>query len=170
MQGDKVVSESAATLKDLDEILASSESFDDSELQNRALSLVQQLQATGDLPSFGAARRIPKRSYTLEDMRLNKIDASKLLSPTEETLSKVEAQLQTAYTGLVAFTAFYGGFDIGRAGVLVFLTLFLLTADQIGFNGGIRALVTDSAGRVLAPQYRCALMKNTNMLLPFSWA
>jgi hypothetical protein len=108
------------------------------------------------MPSFGAARRIPKRPYTIEDMRLNKVDAKKLLSPNEETLSKVEAQLQIAYAGLVGFTAFYDGFDLGRVGVLVFGTLFLLSADQIGLGGGLRALAIDSAGSILAPQYRHA--------------
>jgi hypothetical protein len=160
MQGENVssVSSPAPTLKDLDKILASTEgAFDDNELQSRALSVVHDMQSAGALPSFGAARRIPKRAYTLSDMRLNKIDASKLLSPTEETLSKVEAQLQAAFAGLVVFAAFYDGFDLGRAGVLVFCTLFLLSADQIGFNGGLRALVTDTAGRVLAPHYRCAV-------------
>lgn len=154
LQSEQVSSASSATLKDLDKILSSSESLEDSELQNQALSLVEQLRAGGILPAFGAARRIPKRTYTLEDMRLNKVDTTKLLSPTEETLSKVEAQLQAAFAGLVVFTAFYGGFDIGRAGTLVLFTLFLLLADQVGFNGGLRALVTDSAGRILAPQYR----------------
>jgi hypothetical protein len=156
MQSEKVSPTSSATLKDLDKILASSESIGEKELQNRALSLTHDLQAAGVMPSFGAARRIPKRAYTLEDMRVNKVDASKLLSPSEETLTKVEAQLQIAYAGLVVVTAFYDGFDIGRAGVLVFMTLFLLSADQIGLNGGLRALAVDSAGSILAPNYRHA--------------
>jgi hypothetical protein len=166
MQSEKVSPTSSATLRDLDKILASSESIGENELQNRALALTQDLQAAGVMPSFGAARRIPKRAYTLEDMRVNKVDASKLLSPSEETLTKVEAQLQIAYAGLVAVTAFYDGFDIGRSGVLVFLTLFLLSADQIGLNGGLRALAVDSAGSILAPNYRHASPQLVTLVPP----
>ena len=39
---------------------------------------------------------MPKRIYTLEELRLNKIEAEKLLSPADETLNTVRTVLQVS--------------------------------------------------------------------------
>ncbi len=38
--------------------------------------------------------QVPKRIYTLEELRLNKIEAEKFLSPADETLNTVRTILQ----------------------------------------------------------------------------
>ena len=38
--------------------------------------------------------QVPKRQYTLEELRLNSIEAERLLSPTDNTLSTVRTALQ----------------------------------------------------------------------------
>ena len=41
-----------------------------------------------------ACQQVPKRIYTLEELRLNKIEAEKFLSPADETLNTVRTVLQ----------------------------------------------------------------------------
>ena len=41
-----------------------------------------------------ARKQVPKRAYSLEEMRLNNIEAERLLSPTDNTLSSVRTRLQ----------------------------------------------------------------------------
>ncbi len=73
---------------------------------------------------------MPKRSYTLEELRLNKIQAEQLLSPTDETLSGVRTGLQAA--GLAGLTALaYGAhLQIEQLLSVVLGILFVFTADQ----------------------------------------
>ncbi len=39
-------------------------------------------------------RQVPKRIYTLEEMRLNKVEPTSLLSPTDDTLNGVRTIVQ----------------------------------------------------------------------------
>lgn len=41
----------------------------------------------GTLRGYGAARLVPRRDYALAELKLNSIEAEKLLSPTESTIS-----------------------------------------------------------------------------------
>ena len=41
--------------------------------------------------------QVPKRQYTLEELRLNSIEAERLLSPTDNTLSTVRTTLQARF-------------------------------------------------------------------------
>ena len=59
-----------------------------------ALQLVAGLKQQGVLRAFDSARQVPKRAYSLEDLRLNKIEPAKFLSPTDTTLSTVRTALQ----------------------------------------------------------------------------
>ena len=52
---------------------------------------------------------MPKRQYTLEELRLNSIEAERLLSPTDNTLSTVRTALQAC---LMSFCDFSGGLPI----------------------------------------------------------
>lgn len=53
---------------------------------------------------------MPKRIYTIEELRLNKLEPEKLLSPTDVSLNTVRNIAQgTAATGLVALAYFAGG-------------------------------------------------------------
>uniref|UniRef100_A0A2N9FD39 Peptidase M41 domain-containing protein n=1 Tax=Fagus sylvatica TaxID=28930 RepID=A0A2N9FD39_FAGSY len=62
-----------------------------------ALSLVKQWQGKpGGLRCFGAARQVPQRLYTLDELKLNGIQTSSLLSPVDATLGSIERNLQLA--------------------------------------------------------------------------
>ena len=45
------------------------------------------MQSAGTLRGYGAARLVPRRDYALAELKLNGIEAEKLLSPTESTIS-----------------------------------------------------------------------------------
>ena len=59
-----------------------------------AVRLAAGLKQGGVLRAFDGGRQVPKRSYTLEDLRLNKIEPQRLLSPTDNTLTGVRTALQ----------------------------------------------------------------------------
>ncbi|KAG7552125.1 Peptidase M41-like [Arabidopsis thaliana x Arabidopsis arenosa] len=122
--------------------------------ERAALSLVKDLQGKPDgLRCFGAARQVPQRLYTLEELKLNGINAASLLSPTDATLGSIERNLQIAGVsgGIVAWKAF----DLSSQ-QLLFLTLgfmFLWTLDLVSFNGGIGSLVLDTIGHTFSQRY-----------------
>uniref|UniRef100_A0A7I4DQ59 Uncharacterized protein n=1 Tax=Physcomitrium patens TaxID=3218 RepID=A0A7I4DQ59_PHYPA len=71
-----------------------------------------------NLAAFGKATSVPYRLYSLEELRLNKIDATQLLSPTDQTLghfliSYLVGILPKSYT-LSSFDAFrkYGALNV----------------------------------------------------------
>lgn len=49
--------------------------------------------------------QVPQRIYSIEDLRLNKIEASRFLSPIDYTLGEVQRNLQlaAAFGGIVAW-------------------------------------------------------------------
>lgn len=73
----------------------------DRELSNgndrAALNLAKSSQGKpGGLSCFGAARQIPQRLYTLDELRLNGIETTSLLSPVDSTLGSIERTIQAA--------------------------------------------------------------------------
>uniref|UniRef100_A0A803KPE6 Stress regulated protein n=1 Tax=Chenopodium quinoa TaxID=63459 RepID=A0A803KPE6_CHEQI len=56
----------------------------------------QSLTQPGGLRCFGAARQVPQRLYTLDELKLNGIEAASLLSPVDTTLGSIERNLQIA--------------------------------------------------------------------------
>lgn len=74
---------------------------------------------------------MPRRLYTLEELKLNGINAASLLSPTDATLGSIERNLQIAAIsgGIVSWKAF----DLSSQ-QLLFLSLgvlFLWTLDLV---------------------------------------
>ncbi|XP_010524890.1 PREDICTED: uncharacterized protein LOC104802813 [Tarenaya hassleriana] len=122
--------------------------------ERAALGLVKDLQGKpGGLCCFGAARQVPQRLYTLDELKLNGINTMSLLSPTDATLDSVERNLQIAAVsgGLAAWK----GFDLSPQQIL-FLSLgslFLWTLDLVSFNGGIGSLVLDTIGHTFSQRY-----------------
>jgi hypothetical protein len=57
--------------------------------EEQALALVDLLVQQGTLAGFGTGRQLPKRIYTIDELRLNKVEPSKLLSPKDESLNTV---------------------------------------------------------------------------------
>jgi hypothetical protein len=139
-------------LAELDRVL-STESLDDFSAQRRAVKLVERLRDDGKLKAYGAARQKPKRLYTLDELRLHKIDSEALLSPQDETLSGVQSILQVGVLIAVAAVAWLAQLDVGQTGALVLSLVFLLVVDQIRNMGGGQALVVDTLGRILKPHY-----------------
>ncbi|OAO90738.1 hypothetical protein AXX17_AT5G27180 [Arabidopsis thaliana] len=136
--------------------------------ERAALSLVKDLQGKPDgLRCFGAARQVPQRLYTLEELKLNGINAASLLSPTDTTLGSIERNLQIAAVsgGIVAWKAF----DLSSQ-QLFFLTLgfmFLWTLDLVSFNGGIGSLVLDTTGHTFSQRYHNRVVQKHYII--FHW-
>lgn len=106
------------------------------------------------LRTFGGAAMVPQRLYSLEELRLNKIDAAQLLSPTDATLGNVKRNLQIAAIvgGLVAWK--FLGLDQFQLLTAAVAFLFLGTLDQVANGGGLEALLLDSFGRILSSNYK----------------
>ena len=82
--------------RSLDALLDAQE---DPEAEAKALALASQGKQAGGLPAFGAlAARgaVPKRIYTLEELRLNGIRAELLLSPKDNSLTFVRNVTQAS--------------------------------------------------------------------------
>lgn len=135
----------------------------------KAVSLIKQLCESGELVVFGQGRQVPKRSYTLEELRLNKIDTRYFLSPEDTTLDDVRTKMQlAAASGAVA--AFVSNtVDTFYVVQSIVIIGFLLTADQIANAGGLEALVIDSVARIISPTYqkRVALHEAGHFLIAY---
>ncbi|KAK4850542.1 hypothetical protein QYF36_007640 [Acer negundo] len=119
-----------------------------------ALSLVKDLQGKpGGLRCFGAARQVPQRLYTLDELKLNGIDTSSLLSPVDATLGSIERNLQLAAVsgGVAAWNVF--DFNPQQIFYLSLALLFLWTLDSVSFNGGVGSLVIDTIGHTFSQKY-----------------
>ncbi|KAI3447157.1 hypothetical protein Pfo_003822 [Paulownia fortunei] len=122
--------------------------------ERAALNLVKDLQAKpGGLLCFGAARQIPQRLYTLDELRLNGIETASLLSPVDATLGSIERSIQAAAVlgGIAAWNLF------GLSPQQILFTslglLFLWTLDAVSFNGGVSFLVLDALGHSFSQKY-----------------
>lgn len=154
-----------SALRELDSLLAA----EGDAAEAAAVQLVTRLKEGGLLKGYGAARQVPKRQYTLEELRLNKIDPTKFLSPQDETLDGVRSILQGG--ALAGATALYlsGTADGSQLLQAAVVALFLLTADQVANGGGVEALIVDSVGRVLSPTYnmRVAMHEAGHLLVAY---
>ncbi|GJP37302.1 hypothetical protein CLOM_g6133 [Closterium sp. NIES-68] len=104
--------------------------------------------------AFGAASQVPRRSYTLEELKLHKIDPARMLAPRDTTLAGVRQGGQLALlAGLVA-TWWGEHLDQWQLLGLVIGLLFIGTVDQVSTGGGGEALLVDTLGHLLNPTYR----------------
>jgi len=119
-----------------------------------AVKLMVEMKEAGVLRGFGGASEVPKRNYTLEELRLNKIFPEKLLSPQDKTLQKISDRLTVAAVAGVGALAYGQHWDFSQllgAGVLVLLGM---TVDQVAAGGGVSALLLDTIGRATSPTYK----------------
>ncbi|XP_020113960.1 uncharacterized protein LOC109728076 isoform X1 [Ananas comosus] len=119
-----------------------------------ALSLVKGLQGKPEgLRCFGAARQVPQRLYSLDELKLNGIDTSSFLSPVDFTLGSIERNLQFAALlgGFSAWVAF--GFSPAQILYISLGLLFLWSVDLVSFNGGLRNLLLDTIGHSFSQKY-----------------
>ncbi|CAJ1960944.1 unnamed protein product [Sphenostylis stenocarpa] len=134
-------------LEKLDEELAKGD-------DRAALALVKDLQGKpGGLRCFGAARQVPQRLYTLDELRLNGIETLSLLSPVDTTLGSIERNLQIA--AIVGGLAAWNAFAISPQQIFYISLglLFLWTLDAVSFGGGIGSLVVDTIGHSFSQKY-----------------
>eukprot|EP00878_Enallax_costatus_P008022 GHUV01008389.1.p1 GENE.GHUV01008389.1~~GHUV01008389.1.p1 ORF type:complete len:488 (+),score=99.59 GHUV01008389.1:33-1466(+) len=118
-----------------------------------AVSLAEQALQQGVLQAYGRGLQIPKRIYTIEELRLNKIEPEKLLSPRDDSLNYVRNVTQGAAAAGLAAVAYFSGFDIGKVIGVLLGGSFLLVLDQVSNQGGGEALIIDTLGRVIKPSY-----------------
>ena len=103
------------------------------EYEDKAISLVTSARDAGLFVGFGRGLQIPKAIYSIQELRLNKIEPEKLLSPEDKSLNAVRNVTQgAALAGFAAF-AYANHFDMGRLLTLVASGLFVLTADQVRY-------------------------------------
>ncbi|KAG2430326.1 hypothetical protein HYH02_013803 [Chlamydomonas schloesseri] len=152
-----------ALVKELDRLLAAAAAGEDSgggsgaqaaagrRAEADAVALAARGAELGLLRGYGRARAVPKRSYTLEELRLNRIEPEQLLSPKDTQLNSVrDAARLAAGAGLVA-AAVTQQWDAGQVLAALFGGVAVLTADQVGNGGGGEALLVDTLGRLLRP-------------------
>jgi hypothetical protein len=152
----------SADLKQLESSLLKNDEDD-------AVKLAATLRESGILRAFGTGSQVPKRSYTLEELKLNKIETKNFLSPEDTTLNGIRNILQGSFlVGLTAgyFTNILNFSEIVQWGIII---AFLLTVDQIANAGGIEALIVDGAGRIINPTYakRVALHEAGHFLIAY---
>lgn len=137
--------------------------------EDDAVTLATSLRDSGTLRAFGMGSQVPKRSFTLEELRLNKIEPRNFLSPEDTTLNGIRNILQGSF--LVGLTAGYFTHTFNLSGLVqwVIILAFLLTADQVANAGGIEALIVDGAGRIISPTYgrRVALHEAGHFLIAY---
>nr|AFK42903.1 unknown [Medicago truncatula] len=119
-----------------------------------ALALVKDLQGKPNgLQCFGAARQVPQRLYTLDELKLNGIEAMPLLSPVDTTLGSIERNLLIA--AIVGGFAAWNVFGISQQQIFYISLglLFLWTLDLVSFGGGLGSLVVDTIGHKFSQKY-----------------
>mmetsp|Transcript_18401 Transcript_18401/g.51580 ORF Transcript_18401/g.51580 Transcript_18401/m.51580 type:complete len:357 (-) Transcript_18401:378-1448(-) len=155
---------SQADLKELDDLLSRDE-------QQKALEFVQRKKDEGVLKHYGinVQMGVPKRQYTIEELRLNKIDAPKIISPTDSSLSTARRLLQVAALAGLTSVAYTSEFDAGRIIWTTFALIFAVIFDQVANGGGGQGLLVDSLGRIINPSYkqRVALHEAGHMLVAY---
>lgn len=118
--------------------------------EGQALALL----ASCGLRGFGTAAQVPQRLYSIADLRLNDIEASRFLSPVDTTLGEVRRNLQLA----AAFGSIVLWQTLQPSQFQVLSALLALTVisgiDLVANNGGFEALLLDTVGRILSEKYR----------------
>ncbi|XP_057818604.1 uncharacterized protein LOC131031496 isoform X2 [Cryptomeria japonica] len=119
--------------------------------EKEALAIVTSLQGKpSGLRGFGGASQVPQRLYTLEELRLNKIDTRSLLSPVDTTLGAVRRNIQI--TAIAGYVAAWRLFNLDQFQLLsiVLALLALGTIDLVIYGGGVESLIIDTIGRMLS--------------------
>ncbi|CAN4079591.1 unnamed protein product [Withania somnifera] len=97
--------------------------------------------------------QVPQRLYSLDELKLNGIEAVSLLSPVDATLGAIERNLQIA--AVLSGSAACYALDLSPQQIL-FVSLgllFLWTLDSVSFNGGVGVLVLDTIGHTFSQKY-----------------
>lgn len=121
--------------------------------EEQALALATRLQQAGLMRAFGTVQQLPKRIYTIDELRLNKIEPERLLSPRDDSLAAVRTTAQVAAALGLGSLAYVAHWDAGQVLGTLVGGVFVLWCDQVANGGGGEALLIDTLGRLLRPQY-----------------
>ncbi|ACO60794.1 predicted protein, partial [Micromonas commoda] len=105
------------------------------------------------LRGYGAARLVPRRDYALSELKLNGIEAEKLLSPTESTISglrDVLGRVALVSVGAWVLSSHPSGAQV--TGVLA-TAAAAIAIDQVTFAGGMEALALDTLAQATSKTY-----------------
>ncbi|GBG91775.1 hypothetical protein CBR_g53664 [Chara braunii] len=123
--------------------------------EKEALQLLRDAQgADGGCLGFGAATQVPRRTYTLEELRMHKIEASRLLSPLDRTLGQVRQAIWWSAAAAMAAVLLFTDVRQDQLLAAVIFVLFIGTADQVANGGGGESLLIDTLGRLVSEKYR----------------
>jgi hypothetical protein len=105
--------------------------------------------------------QVPQRLYTLDELRLNGIEASSLLSPVDTTLGSIERNLQLAAVlgGLSAWNVL--GFSPQQVLYFSLGLLFLWTLDSV--------IPLSLLSLSLSPHAMSVFCLNSKIMLCYSW-
>ena len=133
----------------------------DGEMAEReAVDLMACLRQRGEIKAFGAAHNVPKRDYALAELRLNGIEAEKLLAPTESTIKGIRDNFTRVFgLAYVAGLYFLHPTFAQGAGTAAFAA-FCATYDQVAFGGGVSALVFDTVAQSTSKEYVTRLRRH----------
>lgn len=105
--------------------------------------------------SFGSRLyAVPKRIYNLEELRLNKIETTAILSPADTELNNTRNIALAAFASLVAAVAIGSGGNMGQVLALLVASTFLFFLDTIAYGGQGETLIVDTLGGLLFSSYR----------------
>lgn len=116
------------------DVIVQAQAIEERELEDKATALVEQATSSGSLQAFGNAHVLPKRIYTIDELRLNKIEPEKLLSPKDESLNGVRNIAQAAAFAGLGAVAYFSHFDVSKILGTVLATSFVLVFDQVSVN------------------------------------
>ncbi|XP_015065676.1 uncharacterized protein LOC107010929 isoform X2 [Solanum pennellii] len=113
----------------------------------------ENLVAFGVLVLLDRLMQVPQRLYSLDELKLNGIEAISLLSPVDATLGAIERNLQIA--AILSGSAAWYALDLSPQQILFVSlgVLFLWTLDLVSFNGGVGTLVLDTIGHTFSQKY-----------------
>eukprot|EP00793_Prasinoderma_coloniale_P003649 PRCOL_00003025-RA len=124
------------------------------ECEDAAVTAAREAAAAGALPRFGGGALAPKRAYSYEELKLNKVDPQRFLAPNDETLERLQRTIgySLAAASLGATVAL--GLSPEQVAVDGSAFLFALGVDTVAYGGAGGALVLDSLARYTASGYR----------------
>uniref|UniRef100_M1AMS0 Stress regulated protein n=1 Tax=Solanum tuberosum TaxID=4113 RepID=M1AMS0_SOLTU len=104
--------------------------------------------------------QVPQRLYSLDELKLNGIEAISLLSPVDATLGAIERNLQIA--AILSGSAAWYALDLSPQQILFVSlgVLFLWTLDLVSFNGGVGTLVLDTIGHTFSQKYHSRVIQH----------
>lgn len=121
--------------------------------ERTAVELATAMAEQGKLRGFGKSQLVPKRSYSLAELKLNKIDTTKFLAPVDTIVESVTKNLLLASVAAVAASAYYFHLELRQVLGVGMGYFFFKSVDQVANAGGVEALLIDTAVRVVEPKF-----------------